>query len=613
MSATARQPEDTEAARARAALGLLADLAVVVDARGQIESTLGPGDLSGSFFAFVAPPHRRRARAAHARATSRGERVEYDAALTGPGVADIHHVTVAPAPGEPDRLLVCARRNGQLIRERACLLGERTRFEVAVKHAPTPIEITDPQLRIQYVNEAWETLTGYAMGDATGTGIADRCVEPAVYAEIERHARDGVVWQGRVRSRRRDGSVYEEELTLYPGCDENGRILHFVGVRSDVTETQRLRETQMANDRLVTIGTLTAGVAHEIRNALVPIIGGVSFLKDAIGMAADALPADLAEEIDDALFDAEEAVERVRLVSSDLNCFSRASPGVQSLDLHRVLESSARLASDQFKRRARLVCDFAPVPPLDADQARLGQVFLNLILNAAHAIEPGQAEDNAITLRTTAFGDERIVVEVTDSGLGITPEVLPRIFEPFFTTKPAGQGTGLGLPICRRIVQELGGEISVRSKVGEGTTFRVDFPVNPATLSAEITCDEIRAARRARILIIDDEHSISRSFGRILKKHDVEVAPGGREGLQRLLSEDFDLVFCDLIMPGVTGMDVYERLHALRPEVAESVIFMTGGAYSDKLRRFVESVPNDLLEKPFSVDAIRAVVARRTL
>ncbi len=613
MSATALQSEASDTAAA-AAIGLLADVAVVVDGRGEIHRNLGAGEAHGSFFSYVVSAHLRRARAAHARSVSKGLRVEYDAALTGPGAADIHHITVAPVPGESDRFVVCATRNGQLIRERAALLQERTRFEVAVKYAPTAIEITDPDLRIQYVNEAWETLTGHAGSEAVGTPIWARCVDPAVYGEIERCAQDGVVWQGCVRARRRDGSVYEEELTLYPGCDETGRILHFVGVRTDVTEGQRLREAQMTNDRLVTIGTLTAGVAHEIRNALVPIIGGVSFLKNAVGMVADGLPGELAEELDDVLFDAEEAVERVRLVSSDLNCFSRTSPGgAQSLDLHRVLESSARLARDQFKRRARLVTDFAPVPTLNADQARLGQVFLNLILNAAHAIEPGHVEDNTIVVRTAAFGDNRIVVEVTDSGCGIPPEVLPRIFEPFFTTKPVGLGTGLGLPICRRIVQELGGEITVRSKPGEGTTFRVDVPVDASSESVETTCEQIRAARRARILIIDDERAIARSFCRILKKHDVEVAPGGREGLQRLLEEDFDLVLCDLVMPGVTGMDLYERLREQRPEVAENLVFMTAGAYSDKLRRFVESVPNDLLEKPFSVEAIREVVARHTL
>lgn len=595
----------------RQALALVADLAAVVDARGTVLQAIVPVGLRDSFFACVVSAHLPRARAAHARAVESGERVEYDAGLTGPGEADLHHVTVAPIADEPGHLLVVARRNGPDLRARGALQNERTRYEIAVKHAPTAIEITDTDLRIQYVNEAWEALTGYALARAVGMSLVERCADHATCADIARTVRDGLVWQGRVVSLRADGSTYDEELTLYPGCDENGRILHYVGIRTDVTESRRLREDQMINDRLVTMGTLTAGVAHEIKNALVPIIGGVSFLKDAVTSVVDHLPPVLAEELDDALFDTEEAVERVRLISSDLNCFSRTEPGVQSLDLHRILKSSARLAADQFKRRARLRCEFGEVPPLTGDQARLGQVFLNLIINAAHSIPPGDVEQNEIWLRAGPLGSNRVFVEVSDTGRGIAPDVLPRIFEPFYTTKPAGRGTGLGLPICRRIVSDLRGEITVRSKLGVGTTFRVEVPVDPSLVSMELTAPDLRAARRARILVIDDDRGIPRSFARILKKHDVEVAFGGREGLQRLLNEDFDLVFCDLIMPGVTGIDLYEALKEERPDVADQIVFMTGGAFSLRLSDFVESVPNTLVEKPFGVDAIRRVIADR--
>ncbi len=592
------------------ALALVADLAVVVDARGEVVCELGRHRVRGSLFSHVVSAHLDRARAAVACA-ARGEHVELDMGLTGPGVADVHHVVFAPAPDEPGHVLVCARRNGPEIRSRGALMAERTRFEVAVKHAPTSIEITDTDMQIQYVNEAWEALTGFAQGEAVGKSAAFRCVDHAICPEIERTVRTGAVWQGRLRSLRKDGSAYEEELTLYPGCDDNGRILHYVGIRTDVSESERLREAQMTNDRLVTMGTLTAGVAHEIKNALVPIIGGVSFLKDAVGTVVDHLPRIFADELDDALFDTEEAVERVRLICTDLNMFSRAEPGVKSLDLHRTLESSARIASDQFKRRATLRTEFEPVPQLNADQARLGQVFLNLILNAAHAIPPGDREHNEIVVRAFSLGYQRVVVEVSDTGHGIPHDVLPHIFEPFFTTKPAGEGTGLGLPICRRIVRDLRGDITVRSKVGQGTTFRVEFPVDPSAMSGEFTCPEIRAARSARILVVDDDIGIARSFARILKKHDVEVANGGREGLNRLLAEDFDLVFCDLVMPGVTGMDLHQALRRERPEVADAIIFMTAGGFSPKLRRFVETVSNTLVEKPFGVEAIRAVVASR--
>jgi len=253
--------------------------------------------------------------------------------------------------------------------------------------------------------------------------------------------------------------------------------------------------------------------------------------------------------------------------------------------------------------------DLGHVPPLTADQARLGQVFLNLLINAAHAIPAGAPDEHRIVVRTRAEDADRAVVEISDTGCGIPPEVLPRIFDPFFTTKESGAGTGLGLSICVAIVKDLQGEITVESRVGRGTTFRVAFPLSRGSRP---TGDPVPlAARRARILVIDDERTLARALGRMLREHDVHLALGGGEGLERLRAEDFDVVFCDLIMPGVTGMDLYYRLLHEREDVARDLVFMTGGAYGGPAQSFLEGLENDVMEKPFRAEQLRSFLAGR--
>ena len=249
-------------------------------------------------------------------------------------------------------------------------------------------------------------------------------------------------------------------------------------------EQRRAQQQLMISERLASVGTLAAGVAHEINNPLLVVMSSLACALDDVkaGAAATVSGAELAEQLRGPLEDAQEAVERVRLIVRDLRVFSRAEAETRApVDVRKVLDSAERMARHELMNRARLVRRYGEVAPVYGNEARLGQVFLNLIVNAAQAMPTGSSEANTITLTTRQEGNE-VVVEVTDTGSGIPPEILPRVFDVFFTTKPVGVGTGLGLAICHQIVTGMNGKISVESTPGHGTTFRVVLPEAPASV-----------------------------------------------------------------------------------------------------------------------------------
>ncbi|MCA9701633.1 MAG: hybrid sensor histidine kinase/response regulator, partial [Myxococcales bacterium] len=284
------------------------------------------------------------------------------------------------------------------------------------------------------------------------------------------------------------------------------------------------------------------------------------------------------------------------------------------VDLHDALDVAINIATNQFKYRAHLVRDYGHVPEVVADQSRLTQVFVNLIVNAAQAIPEGAADENLISLVTTTSADGWVEVSVTDTGSGIPQQLIERIFEPFVTMKPVGIGTGLGLYICRDIIHHLGGVIEVESEPGKGTTFKVRLP--PAPAGAEVGGKKPRGASkreqvvpRAKLLVIDDETNIGRSFSRSFPEHDVTVVDSGREGI-RLLDEgqQFELIFCDIMMPDLTGRDVYEHIVEHHPAMAKRIVFMTGGAFTERAAEFIERVEARRIDKPFDIAVIRTVM-----
>jgi signal transduction histidine kinase len=379
-----------------------------------------------------------------------------------------------------------------------------------------------------------------------------------------------------------------------------------------VRAAQRKMSEQLAiSQRMASAGMLAAGVAHEINNPLAVVMANLEFV---VGLLAQ-FPSGVhgLKELDAPLLDAREAVERIRAIVRDVKLFSRPQDEERgAVDVKNVIESSIRMAWNEIRHRAVLVRDYGDVPLVDSNEARLGQVVLNLLVNAAQSLPEGRANRNEIRIATKRAAGGGVVIEVRDTGIGIPKELLTRIFDPFFTTKPVGVGTGLGLSLCHRMVTDLGGEIEVESVVDEGTVFRVTLPVATAEPRKTAPPPKVEAiAQRARVVVVDDELAIGRALARSLgRHHDVVFLTSSKEALALLATgERFDVILSDLMMPEVTGMDLYEELSRAAPDQAKRMVFVTGGACTERAREFLERVPNARVEKPFEVRSILAIVA----
>jgi two-component system, NtrC family, sensor kinase len=248
-------------------------------------------------------------------------------------------------------------------------------------------------------------------------------------------------------------------------------------VGRDITERTRMQQKLIVADRLASIGLLAAGVAHEVNNPLAYVLNNIEIARRELGGLGNE-----AETSRHVLGIALEGVDRIRTIVRDLLMLSRGEEGPTApIDALRVAESTLVLAAREIERTARLVQELEPAPLVRASDARIAQILLNLVSNALEAMRGQTRDENVLTVKVGTAADGWFYLSVTDTGCGIPDRDLPRLFEPFFTTKPAGQGTGLGLPIVQRLVVEMGGEISVASKVRSGTTFRVMLPPVPVT------------------------------------------------------------------------------------------------------------------------------------
>ena len=278
------------------------------------------------------------------------------------------------------------------------------------------------------------------------------------------------------------------------------------------------------------------------------------------------------------------------------------------------MESSIRMAWNEIRHRAQLIKSYGPMVAVYVNEARLGQVFLNLLVNAAQAIPEGRAKHNEIHL-STRLEDGNVVIEIRDTGPGIAPDVLPRIFDAFFTTKAVGVGTGLGLAICQRLVLDMGGHITVASELGKGATFRVTIPMTSEQQREAPAPDDastVTGTRRGRILLVDDEALVVRGMVLVLSKdHDVQAVTSATEALALCLGgAKYDLILCDLMMPDMNGMELHARLEQEDPEQADRMLFVTGGAFTEEARQFLGRSHREHVEKPFDPRNLRAIVRR---
>jgi PAS domain S-box-containing protein len=410
------------------------------------------------------------------------------------------------------------------------------------------------------------------------------------------------------------------QTRLSPIRDDEGTVTGVVGVARELTELRKAREQLQVSDRMATVGTLAAGVAHEINNPLSVIMGnlqiavrGLESLRPWAGTSQEL------GEVAAGLGDALAAAARVRDIVRDLSVFSRGGetePGSEEVDLHRVLDFTLRMCGNEVRHRAHVVRDYGRVPRVKGSESRLGQVFLNLVLNAAQAIPEGHAHENEVRIGTRTDAEGRAMVEIADTGAGMTPEVLGRLFTPFFTTKPVGVGTGLGLAICHRIVDSLGGEIRLRSEVGRGSAVTVVLPAQqqgPVLAQPGPQPAQAAASRRGSVLVVDDEPMVLRAIERALcRDHQVTAVTRASDALGLIAGGGrFDVILCDLLMPEMSGMDLYTEVRRVAPEQASRMVFVTGAAFTPGARAFLDEVDNERLEKPVQVEQLLAVVGAR--
>lgn len=382
------------------------------------------------------------------------------------------------------------------------------------------------------------------------------------------------------------------------------------------SRARELRRRLEHADRLAAIGTLAAGVAHEVNNPAAYVLMNLKTCREHLAAirreespeVVDEMIGEMMEMLDDNL----RGVERIVAIVQALRSYARSDPDeVEAVDVAQVCKDAHALIGNQLRHRARLTVELAPVPPIAADARKLSQVVINLLVNAADAVESAGAHDGReqeIQLRCMAR-DGRVELTVTDTGVGIPPAYRARIYDPFFTTKPRGSGSGLGLAIVRDIVERFGGRITVESTAGRGTTFTVGFPVDSRGRAGRAAPQIAPAPSRGSVLIIDDEIALTSALRRQLRAHhDVTVINDGAAGLAAVLRQDYDVILCDIMMPGTDGLVVLETLRRNRPDVVPRLVLMTAGVAADPMRERVLSAGGQLIDKPVPVETLLAMI-----
>lgn len=372
----------------------------------------------------------------------------------------------------------------------------------------------------------------------------------------------------------------------------------------EATDRARLESQWVLADRMASIGTLAAGVAHEINNPLSYVSSNLSYLRELL--AQQELSHDQLMELREVVAEAQEGAGRVSAIVRDLRTFSRADEELHGpVDMVHVVDGALRLLRNQIGLCARLTCTLEPVLPVHGNEARLTQIVVNLLLNALQALPDRAPEENRVRVSLRASSSRHVELEVSDNGHGMAPDVQRRIFDPFFSTRPVGEGTGLGLSISLTLVQAMGGRIEVSSAPGWGSTFRIVLPTQAAGWTEGMepaqVLEPVPASLRRRLLLIDDEPSVGNSVSRLVRDvYEIHVVQDAREALRLLsMGERFDAILCDVMMPGMSGLDFVVELERLAPDLALRTGLMTGGAFTAQAREFVGRRTRGLLEKPF--------------
>ena len=504
---------------------------------------------------------------------------------------------------------VTARREGEDAARRA-----EANFRALLDVLPDAVVVHTKGI-IVYVNATTVRVAGYDRPDELIGIPVIEIVHPddraLVMARVRSMSTTGqAAGLQRERFLRRDGSSFVCEVVALPLTFDGRPSL--LAVARDVTERDRMQARLAQTERLASIGLLAAGVAHEINNPLAYALLNLERVSEQLGATLD--PDEIRKSVEDAV----DGARRVQRIVRDLKTFAGSlQDEVTRVDVRTAIDAALKLSANELRFRARVLREIAEVPPVRVNEARLTQVLLNLLMNAAHALPEGDASHHEVRVTARAVGAE-VRIEVHDDGAGIAPENIAKLFDPFFTTRAPGHGTGLGLSICHSIVSSFGGRIEVESALGKGSTFSVVLPAAEPSLPEPEPAERQRASSppetRQRLLLVEDERNMRTVLKALLaSRYEVVTAATGAEA-QRILDKDgdWDLVLCDLLMPEVTGMDLFEWLEAQRPDLCDRVVFMTGGAFTDRARSVLDRAPGRWIEKPFEFETLAVLLERVT-
>jgi two-component system NtrC family sensor kinase len=482
--------------------------------------------------------------------------------------------------------------------------AEQDRFRSILDSMPQAVILADRSLRVLQANRSATGLLG-KIAPSAGGGILARVGDldlAPLAAEVFERGRTPPEQEARVEG----GTVLAVTVSALAG--KGGRPEALVLVLADVTERRRLQAQLAQAEKMSSLGEMISGVAHELNNPLSSVLGYSQLARAA---ATEPKLSSRLEVVQ------REARRCQRIVQNLLSFARRHEPERRLLSLNEVAESVIGLMAYQLRvSDVRIDADLArDVPILAGDPHQLQQAVLNLVSNAHQAIrEAGRA--GTITVRTRRATPGWVSLEVEDDGPGIPESVRSRIFEPFFTTKASGQGTGLGLSLVEGVVEAHRGRITLKSQEGRGARFRIELPVGAeeAPVREPPAGEEPReTGAPARILVVDDEESVARLICETLAEegHRTEPARDGRDALDLLRREEFDLVVADLRMPGMGGATLCEEMERMKPGASSRILLTTGDTVSREPEAFARQKGIAVLMKPFDLDDLRRAVRAR--
>ena len=515
---------------------------------------------------------------------------------------------VDPQSGEPATMGIMTDLSEQKRAE-----SESATLFAAIEHATEAVVITDTSGNIQYVNPAFSAITGYSRAEALGANpriLNSGRQDESFYRQMWEALKQGRSWSGRLVNRRKDGTLYDEEMTISAVPDAQGKRAHFAAIIRDITEqlnlTERLRQAQ----KMEAIGTLAGGIAHDFNNILAGILG-----YSELGLEEVAPSTRLHEDFQRI----HAAARRAKELVYQILAFSRQAEGERyPLRLESIIKECMKLLRPSIPSNIEFFIDLSSnCPQIMADGTQMHQVIMNLCTNAYHAM---REEGGALTVGLHPFvADDALAgcvqelcLTVSDTGQGVAPEILDRIFDPYFTTKTAEEGTGLGLATVHGIVVSHGGAVTVSSEVGRGTTFSVYLP-------AATGLHERRAVEEApvlggdeRILLVDDEEPLVVLFETVLSRlgYTVTATHSSLDALAAFKAAplDYDLVLTDQTMPGMTGYQISEQMLAIRPEMP--IILATGYSESIDKETALRGGISAFISKPAETDDVARLVRR---